>query len=405
MYRKLQSKLLTNQTHVDHDTVQHVDNSQILQTAVVSSSVDQHSSLCQDEFEKVLSTVSPLVRPRLRHAFYNCLVHSLNATDDVEVPDGHTQPRDEPQPNRKPMKRRCQRRFRYRGFQTYETPLGRFYTASYVETESKLVEYVGQTSNVEDTYIRSRFTFVPATWLSCFGLSHLVDVALAKTTTSGWQFSLNIPRLVPDKSQIFERCRTGDVDGVRELLYQRRASVRDVNSSGSTPLHVAARYNHPDLCQILIAESADVDALDFRNISPFIQATISPHSEYYKDGPSMESRQIRTFRQLIKGGVDIESEEEAYKISMIISSMGNVVATERMQGTPRIHFQFPSHWIFKQLLPSILANPCKYDQYFWADLLITALVYTPNTTPAAEILPYCEPQVVRIALLRWCSGL
>ena len=404
MYRKLQLRLLNNQTHVDHENVQHIDNSQILQTTVVSSSVDQHSSRCQDELERFLFTMSPLVRLQLRHAFHSCLDYSLNATDDAQLPDGHTQPQDKPQPNRKPTNRGFQRHLQYLVFQIYKSPFGRLYIESRVETKKRSKTRFGQTSHIEETYTRSRFSFAPATWLSYFGMAHAVDVAFAKTTTSGLRLSLRVSQLVPDDSHIFELCRLGDVNGVRELLYQGEASLLDINSRGTTPLHMSARYLHPDLCQFLISKGANVDALDFRNVSPFCEAAICFFDFKFKDDPSTGPRQIETFDSLVSGGVDLEFEQETHRLG-IISRIGDTRVAREMRRSPMIDFQFPSQWIFKQLLPSILADPFKYDQEFWVDVLSDTLRFTPGTTLAGEILPYCEPQVVRIALLRWCEDL
>jgi len=95
--------------------------------------------------------------------------------------------------------------------------------------------------------IISSFTFFPCYWLTKFGLNCGMEANFF-TTPTGWQFNFNPIRAVPDDSPIFSACRKGNLTAVRFLLAEGKASVRDTNSRGWTPLHVSSNYKiHPEL--------------------------------------------------------------------------------------------------------------------------------------------------------------
>ena len=52
-------------------------------------------------------------------------------------------------------------------------------------------------------------------------------------------FSLNSIRRVPDDSPIFQFCINGDLQNVKELVYDGTASAFDVDRNGWSPLHVS----------------------------------------------------------------------------------------------------------------------------------------------------------------------
>jgi hypothetical protein len=85
----------------------------------------------------------------------------------------------------------------------------------------------------------SSFTFFPSCWLTKVGFNYGMEANLF-TTPTGWQFNFNPIRAVPDDSPIFSACRKGNLSTVRFLLAEGKASVRDTNSKGWTPLHVSS---------------------------------------------------------------------------------------------------------------------------------------------------------------------
>ncbi|EPE27940.1 Ankyrin repeat-containing protein [Glarea lozoyensis ATCC 20868] len=115
----------------------------------------------------------------------------------------------------------------------------------------------------------SSFTFFPSYWLTKAGLNCGME-ANVSTTPTGWQFNFNPIRAVPDDSPIFSACRKGNLSAVRFLLTEGKASVKDTNSKGWTPLHFAAvadSRTNIRVCEYLISRGADKTALAFEGPS------------------------------------------------------------------------------------------------------------------------------------------
>lgn len=83
-----------------------------------------------------------------------------------------------------------------------------------------------------------RFHLRPALWILRLGFTQGFRFTQSKSI-QGWKYHLDTYRAVPDDAEIFGYCRSGDVDQVRKLLSEGRASVWDTNSQGDTPLHVS----------------------------------------------------------------------------------------------------------------------------------------------------------------------
>ena len=86
------------------------------------------------------------------------------------------------------------------------------------------------------------YTFVPATWLRNMGLSWSIRLRILISPDTGWQYTLHAPRLIACKSLIFAACEQGNINVIQTLIAEGRASVRDEDYRGFTPLWV--RYNH-----------------------------------------------------------------------------------------------------------------------------------------------------------------
>ena len=96
--------------------------------------------------------------------------------------------------------------------------------------------------HTEGTYVSETIYVVrPATWLLRLGFSYGIRLS-SIDSTQGWRQTLEPFRPVPDNALIFTLCEDGNIVGVRNLIVQGRASIRDTDSSGWSPLHVSDGY-------------------------------------------------------------------------------------------------------------------------------------------------------------------
>ena len=100
---------------------------------------------------------------------------------------------------------------------------------------SHLISYCEQDQHEHET----SYTIYPATWLIRLGIHHGLRLRFFSSSTQGWKNTIKTFRPISDDALIFEYCKQGDVSGVRFLLSEGHASVRDTDSQGYTPLHVS----------------------------------------------------------------------------------------------------------------------------------------------------------------------
>lgn len=92
-------------------------------------------------------------------------------------------------------------------------------------------------SDIDSTQLdelQTSVTLQPSSWL----LMRRFHVQVARKT-QGWNFNVRYYPVVPKDALIFKYCKTGNVDGVRDLLQHNHASPWDVGHYGLTPLHVS----------------------------------------------------------------------------------------------------------------------------------------------------------------------
>ena len=78
----------------------------------------------------------------------------------------------------------------------------------------------------------------PARWLVKVGFAYVPRFSLFNSTIQEWKYTLNSFRSVLDNALIFEFCMTGKLSGVQALLARGEASVKGINSTGKTTIHV-----------------------------------------------------------------------------------------------------------------------------------------------------------------------
>ncbi len=96
------------------------------------------------------------------------------------------------------------------------------------------------TSEEEQQYEHeSRFSLVPPSWIVSLGFTRILCARVLQSSLSGPTIGLDTLRTVPHDSPIFELCSLGDVNGVEAVLANGKASVKDVDLYGRTPLYVS----------------------------------------------------------------------------------------------------------------------------------------------------------------------
>ena len=372
------------------------------ESRVVTSSLRDHTAACYEELATFTATVSPFLRPQLEKALQACIDETLAPTANRRDREEDRTPSYEPQ--NKTMVKTVRKKVDYVPLASTfrQTIFGTFRFFVHLGV-SCAVDTTGEILPAfDDQTATSRMTFVPSQWLRRMGFTQAMDLRFASLGYTGWKINIRMPQLRPDSSQVFEYCKTGDIDGIRSLFFRGLASVIDVDSRGCTPLHIAAQHHHPALCQLLIDQKADINVRDWGswNQSPLSRACrVARHTIDYADDPNSEPRQIQTFRKFLAAGFDLESEDHVLRIA----SFSNADAVAR-PGRSTTKFEFPSQWLLKQMLSSILENPRVYDTHFWRGVLIEALK-PPGDNPIAAVLPYCDSRAVRSALLGFCRVL
>ena len=95
------------------------------------------------------------------------------------------------------------------------------------------------TSDEEQKYEhKSHFSLVPPSWLVRLGFVRGISARVLQSSLTGPILGLDTLRAVPYDAPIFKLCSLGDVTGVEALLTEGRASVKDVDLHGRTPLYV-----------------------------------------------------------------------------------------------------------------------------------------------------------------------
>lgn len=114
-----------------------------------------------------------------------------------------------------------------------KTPLAKVYS----ESRTRKILVKGSFENYTSYETNYNSLLYPPAWMNILPLSF--GVQITARCTSGWEFSIEPFRVIPDDSLIFEFCREGNLSGVRSLLKRRTASPWDRDAAGRTPLWVS----------------------------------------------------------------------------------------------------------------------------------------------------------------------
>lgn len=79
--------------------------------------------------------------------------------------------------------------------------------------------------------------------------------------------------------ELCEHAKRGDAEKVKALLKQGVDIEATTDSTGSTPLHLAAAGGHLDVVKLLLEHGADINAMDRGRSTPLIAALRNKHRE------------------------------------------------------------------------------------------------------------------------------
>lgn len=122
--------------------------------------------------------------------------------------------------------------------------LKNFVGTFYVRSRTNVLEYSHAVDRVKDgndykyEHVTS-FCACPAPWLVKLGVNYGLKLDFHSSAIWGWKYTLDTFCQVPDTAMIFDFCKEGNISGVQTLLSRGRASVRDTDSWGRTPLYVS----------------------------------------------------------------------------------------------------------------------------------------------------------------------
>lgn len=111
--------------------------------------------------------------------------------------------------------------------------------------------------------VQSTFIFHLSSLTILRGLQNRVELQLEGKATQGWKYKLRYFNAVSKNAAIFKVCEEGDIRAVEQLFGSGKASPWDVDEEGWTPLHVAAKYRHRNLCRLLLESSSDSRTLTY----------------------------------------------------------------------------------------------------------------------------------------------
>lgn len=83
--------------------------------------------------------------------------------------------------------------------------------------------------------------------------------------------------LLRGEAALLDAAKKGDLDRVKKLLTPQNVNCRDEHGRNSTPLHLAAGYNHLDVVEYLLQNGADVNTKDKGGLIPLHNAASYGH--------------------------------------------------------------------------------------------------------------------------------
>lgn len=126
----------------------------------------------------------------------------------------------------------------------YEEAFETFFGTFRISSRTNLVsynhsEYPASSERQDRLEHEKTFRLSPTQWLARFGFTWGLSGCFSQMPFSKPTITLDVLRNVPDSAEIFKLCNEGNLERVQALLSEGRASVKDVDSQGRTPLYVS----------------------------------------------------------------------------------------------------------------------------------------------------------------------
>ena len=214
--------------------------------------------------------------------------------------------------------------------------------------------------------------------------------------------------------KLFNGARAGDVDLVRGLLSEGLL-VNCAGPRGATPLHIAARFNQPQMVGLLIAHKADPAVKDDRGYTPLDKARASGTDDVAKQlqGATMPKSFDSRCRKLLEAA----HRGDVARLTELVNTQPDVVNSRGPRGATALHVAARyGHAEAVEALLRLGADPAATDnnghtatdkarqlkhERVLAPLLATlnaapvasagAATERPKTAPAAVSAPVDEP--------------
>lgn len=218
----------------------------------VPSDIRDHTKALETEISRVANKIpSPVCRSLFEFGMNNALQEILShfgcvsSNKEMEPTDVHILRRERESSDSTVNYATSKKPFWIkRNMRRNDFVLKSFIGKIYVRLRTNVLEYslpIGRLKdgeNVKYEHVTS-LCACPAPWLVKIGVNYGLNVEFHKSAIWGWKHALSTIRLVPDDAMIFEFCKEGNLSGVQTLLSGGRASVRDTDSCGKTPLFVS----------------------------------------------------------------------------------------------------------------------------------------------------------------------
>ncbi|KAL8701585.1 MAG: hypothetical protein Q9201_004829 [Fulgogasparrea decipioides] len=174
----------------------------------------------------------------------------------------------------------------------------------------------------------TKVTYYPPRYL----MSRYVRFVAHHSPLDGPNLSVRVPRVMEWQHDLWKHANVGNVQAIKALFSEGRASPYDVNPRGCNALIYAAAHGNPQLAQFLLQAGADPELTDSSGRKPielFYERAFSgqfdDHGHHlvksmFRGATSMEDWRFTPLHKIILGLVDKDLEKELTVSTMAINT-------------------------------------------------------------------------------------